>query len=394
MDKNKRKQRNRNIFKVAMILYTQGLEYDDRIRKEILSLQKGIPNLEFTIFAVVPENKEKSGTTDYGVPYYFPYLKTRDKYKSGEKTLLKAYDFYKSIKQRLNSFDVVWCADIETFMFPLLLPCSTKIIWDQHEIPAKFMSNGIMKAVFRYMERKCNIMYHANQPRIDYMKRSGAINKLNKHIPIRNYPENLESTIPIPDEKFLKFKSWLGDRKCAYIQGISNICRKGFETLSAVLSTPDLCAVVVGSVDNNELEKVFKVYGEKIIKDRLFFTWKIPQKMTKLYIKECVISLVFYSTDTPNNIYCEPNRMFQSIMMGIPVIVGNNPSMKDMIDTYNFGIALDNDGSDIRSIVSAINKVLLNHDLYKQNVLHNRNKLCWNNQESLLLETFKKAIKL
>lgn len=378
--------------KVAMLLYTQGLEYDDRIRKEILTLQKYIPNLKFTIFAVVPENKEQTGITDYGVEYQIPYLSTRDKYPSGQKTLLKAYDFYKTIKPRLKGFDVIWCADIETFMFPLLLPHSTKLVWDQHEIPARFISNGIMKRIFRYMENTCDIMYHANQPRIDYLKQNGAIAQLDKHIAIRNYPENLESSVPAPDEKFLTFKNWLGDRKCAYVQGVSSKDRKCYETLTAVLRIPDMRAVVVGGVDKNDLQRVKKEFGEKEVNDRIFFTGKIPQKNTKLYIKECIVSLVFYATNTPNNIYCEPNRMFQSIMMGIPVIVGNNPSMKEVVDKYHVGISLDNDGSDIESITTATDNILANYNEYKTNVLNNRNKLCWDHQDELLINTFKNRI--
>lgn len=378
--------------KVAMLLYTQGLEYDDRIRKEILTLQKKIPNLRFTIFAVVPENKEKKGITDYGVEFHIPYLKSRDKYPSGKKTLLKAYEFYKTVKPRLKDFDVIWCADIETFMFPLLLSRSTKLVWDQHEIPARFIANGIMKQVFRYMESKCDIMYHANQPRIEYLKRCGAIKYPDRHISIRNYPENRESACPVPDEKFFEFEKWLGNRECVYVQGISGKGRKCYETLSSVLSHPNMCAVVVGGVDKEDLKKVTDEYGESIINERLFFTGKVPQKNTKLYIKKCIVALVFYATNTPNNIYCEPNRMFQSIMMGIPVIVGNNPSMKDIIDEYEVGISLDNDGSDIESIKLALDAILRQYDLYKSNVLKNRDKLCWDHQEDLLTETFRNRI--
>lgn len=391
MDKNKRKQRNRNIFKVAMILYTQGLEYDDRIRKEILSLQKGIPNLEFTIFAVVPENKEKFGTTDYGIPYYIPHLKTRDKYKSGSKTLYKAYDFYRAVKPRLKDFDLIWCADVETFFFPLLLNSKRKIIWDQHEIPTPFISNYVMKRVFRYLENKCDIMYHANQPRIDYLLENRVIVQPDKHISIRNYPENLETSIANPDSKFNEFKKWLGDRKCVYIQGVSGKDRKAYETVSAVLKESGLTGVVVGTFDSDALSRLEKEYGP-VLKERIYFTGKVPQVMTKLYIKESMISLVFYAMDEPNNIYCEPNRLFQSLMMGIPVIVGENPSMRDVVEPMKVGVVLNNDGSDINSIRNALKEVLGKYEYYKKNVLSNRNKLCWDNQEALLVRTFKSVI--
>lgn len=378
--------------KVAMILYTQGLEYDDRIRKEILSIQKNIPEVKFTIFAIVPKNEEKQGETDYGVPYYIPYLKTREKFKSGTKTLQKAYDFYKNISPKLADYDVIWCADIETFLFPLLLSRSTKIVWDQHELPAPFMRNWFTKLLFKYMENKCRIMYHANKSRIDYLKDTYTIKQYSKHIEIRNYPENFDSQIPDPDIIFEKYNEWLNNRKCVYIQGISGKDRKCFETLSAILKHPELCAVVIGGVDKKQIDRVSNLYSEEFISDRLFFTGKVPQKMTKLYMSKCCISLVFYAMNTPNNMYCEPNRMFQSIMMGLPVVVGKNPPMKEVIDSYCVGISLDNDGSDVDTIISAMDKILNNYDYYKNEVLKNRVKLKWDYQEKILVESFKRVI--
>lgn len=373
--------------KVAMLLYTQGLEYDDRIRKEILTLQKNIHNLRFKIYAVLPENEEKHGITDYGVEYYIPYLKSRDKYPSGKRTLLKAYDFYKTIKPLLKDFDVIWCADEEPFLF-LLLSNNPKFVWDQHEIPERFIRNRLMRTLYKYLEKRCNLLYHANQPRIEYLLNMGLIHKPERHFAIRNYPENLESAIPTPDKIFKNFKKWLSDRKCIYIQGVSGKDRKCYETLTSILRTKDLCAVVVGGIDKSDLERVKTEFGTSIVDKRLYFTGKVPQKNTKLYIKESLISLVFYAMDLPNNIYCEPNRMFQSIMMGIPVIVGNNLSMKDIIDEYHVGISLDNDGSNIESINNAIDVILTHYDVYKTNVLKSRDKLCWDHQEKLLIETF------
>ena len=44
--------------KVAVIIYTRGLNYDDRIPKEITALTSSDNLIEVKIFAVVHENKE------------------------------------------------------------------------------------------------------------------------------------------------------------------------------------------------------------------------------------------------------------------------------------------------------------------------------------------------
>lgn len=379
--------------KVALILYTSGLQYDDRIRKEILSLYKFDKNLEFEIFAVVPQNVEEHGITDYGVKYHILHLKSRDEYTSASHVLVKAFDFYKTLRKQLRNFDVIWCADIETFMFPLLLSSKKPIIWDLHELPARFMSNPIMKMVFKYLEHKCRLFYHANQSRIDYLFANNVIKDKNKHIALRNYPEiDIASKVVEPDRLFNSFSDWLGDSKCAYVQGISGEIRRGVETISAVMSVPDLKAVVIGGCSDKTMNTLRAKYGSQL-ESRICFVGKVPQKITKLYMSRCCISLVFYQMCSANNILCEPNRLFQSLMMGLPVIVGCNQPMSELVEKYSWGITLDNDGENIESITKAINDIQNQYKDYKSRLVGVENIISWEAQESLLYDTFSKAIK-
>lgn len=377
---------------VAMILYTSGLEYDDRIRKEILTLQKNLPQVKFKIFAIVPENKEKDGITGYGVPYHIPYLKSRDKYKSGTNTFRKAVDFYRTVKRLVSNFDIIWCADIETSLFPLLMPRSKKLVWDLHELPEQFMYRGLLRRIFKYMEGKCNVIYHANQPRIDCLKKLNVIKDYDKHIAIRNYPEKYDTPLLQADGLFDEFIKWKGDRACFYIQGINNADRKAYQTMKAIMEYPDVCGVVVGNIDKEALDKIKGEYPSNKIDNKLFFTSKVPQQRTRSYISQCVAAVVLYTTATANNKYCEPNRMFQTIMMGLPVIVGNNPPMADIVGKYGFGIVLDDDGSDFEKIKTAMGQLFQKYPEYKENILAHRENLCWDAQERLLTESFKNYV--
>ena len=382
--------------RVAMVLYTQGLQYDDRIRKEILSIQKINPHISFEIYAIIPENVEQHGVTDYGVPFHILCLKSREKYGSSSNLFYKAYDFYKTVEPQIKDFDVVWCADIETTLFPLLLKRNRPIIWDLHEIPKPFLRNWLLKRFFNYLEHKCSLLYHANQPRIDYLLSEGVLKKRDKNIAIRNYPEADLCSISVePDEMFHKFCNWLQDAECVYIQGITGPDRRAVESVSSVMeASPDLRAVVVGNYTQETLTQLQDKYGEETLNKRIFFTGQVPQKLTKLYIGKCKIGLVFYRTNSVNNTLCEPNRLFQTLMMGLPVVVGCNPPMSSLVKEYNFGIALDNDGCDIDSIVGAIHTIFDRYDYFVGNIRKYRDQLTWESQEQLLSDTFIKAIEL
>lgn len=378
MDKNKS-------YRIALVLYTQGIDYDDRIRKEILSIKGMYPKIDFKIFAVEPQNREETGVSSYGVEYRIPYLKSRNKYPSGTHTLQKAWDFYKTIKNDLRQFDAVWCADPETFIFVWMIH-GKPIAWDLHELPLAFMGNPLMRMLFRRLERKCNVMVHANEPRLKYLEEIGMVKHPEKQYVLRNYPQFNEIDTEY-DAAYDDFVQWLGNDKCAYLQGIVNASRADMESIEAVLAIPGLKAVVVGGIQTERMTEFKKRFGEKVLAERVYFTGRIKQLKTPQYIKKCSIALVFYKKTSPNNWYCEPNRLFQNVINGNPVVVGNNPPMKEFVEANHYGVSVDTDGTDVKKIVDGIKYVLAHMDDYKG--LHVGNVL-WSKQESVISEIIRK----
>lgn len=370
--------------KIAMVLFTSGIDYDDRIRKEMLSIQKIDTNVSFKIFAVEDgKNREESGMSAYGIPYRIPYLKTRDKYASGTHTIAKAWDFFTSIKNDLKEFDAIWCADCETFLFVLLLS-GKPIIWDHHELPFIFMRNPIMKTLFKLLERKVTVMVHANEARLNYLYEKGYISHMEKQFVLRNYPQFNEIDSAY-DDAYHTFCNWLGDNKCVYLQGISDASRADIESIEAVLSIPNLRGVVVGYISNVRMQAFIDKFGEKKLMERIYFTGRVKQLKTPQYIRKCIMGLVFYKNTQPNNWYCEPNRLFQIVNNGNPVVVGANPPMKEFVEAGGFGISVETDGSDARIIAEGISDILSNYDKYKKNIKINGSTALWDSQEGIIM---------
>lgn len=382
MDKNRQ-------YIIALVLYTQGIDYDDRIRKEMLSIMKLYPKVSFKIFAVEPRNREEEGISSYGVPYRIPYLKTREKYASATHTMAKAWDFYKSVKNDLKEFDAVWCADPETFIFVFMLH-GKPLAWDLHELPGRFMHNPIWKALFRMMERKVNVMIHANEPRLKYLESLGLVKHPEKQFFLRNYPDFNEIDSEY-DETYHKFDEWLGDGKCVYLQGLMGENRADVESIESVLSFPELKGVVIGRIQEDRMKLFEERFGKEVLQSRIFFTGQIKQLKTPQYIRRCAFSLIFYKNTSANNWYCEPNRMFQNVINGNPVIVGNNPPMKDFVESGQYGVVVNTDGSDVEEIKKGIQQLLDNYETYKVNVTA---KECgmWGEQEGTIDETVMKLI--
>lgn len=371
--------------KIALVAYTQGLDYDDRIRKEVLSVQKLFPNISFKLFALQFNNAEhREGITSYGVPYEILHLKSRDKYGLNGHAIKKAIDLFFTVRKSIKDYNYLWFADTQTCLNVLF--SSKPTIWDLHELPLMFMNNRIGRVVFNIIARKCRVIVHANKERIDYLEKVGMCKNREKHLFLRNYPSFAEK----PDENdtdFKAFKQWLGGRKCVYLQGLSDHSRADYESVAAVLKKENLCGVVVGGFMTETKQRLKEEFGQEFEK-RIYFTGMVKQLQTPLYIQSCKFAIVMYKKTSPNNWYCEPNRLFQNVVNGKPVITGANPPMKEFVENYQLGIVIQGDGSDVDQISSAIGEMMENYEQYKDNVDKHKDLINWESQE----ETFKEII--
>ena len=372
--------------KIAYIMLTNGLEYDDRIRKEMFSMRELLGDVEFKIFGFHGDNHAESGVLSYGVPYELVSIKNRGGEKGIIDELRKEYDLYSQIKPKVKDYDLLWVCDDQPFFFPLF--SNKPVIWDLHEIPASIIGSKFKNLLFHRMERRCKWLIHANQERVDYLIRSGVLIKPEKNLIIRNFPDQhwLSEGNTLTD-KHKRFIEWCGDEEYIYVQGISGKDRFAWETLSAIMEAHTIKAVVIGNVPSDVKNKLNETYSDA--DNYIYYTGQVVQAETAYYMKHCKFSIVFYNIKTPNNRYCEPNRMFQCLGMGKPVIVGCNEPMTNIVEKYGNGLALKTEGRNISEVTDGICKMLHDYDTYRQNSEKVKGEFCWEAQK----EVFAKCLR-
>ncbi len=358
--------------KIAFVVRTVGLEYDDRIRKECLTLIE--QNVELFIYVNFSDNRVEEGVTSYGVPYLSFKLVTRDKLPSGRFLFIKAAEFYLRVFRNLKNYDVTWAHEEYTFIFPLLAK-KGKCVWDLHEIPFRF-ERKFMSRVFQYIESKSKKIIHANKNRVEYLKKNKIIRKPEKHVFINNFPDSNFRTSTKQDLGYEDFIKWLGNEKYVYLQGLSVPKRHPINTLESILNTSDLKAVVIGEFDANAYSHLLNKYGKELEK-RIYFIGMVEQLAITNYLRNAQFSIILYDISTANNLYCEPNRLYQSIIMNVPVLVGCNPPMKGLVERYHFGVALESDGSNVVELISAVKTLSNNRNTYLESLEKFSNKVIW-----------------
>ena len=98
--------------------------------------------------------------------------------------------------------------------------------------------------------------------------------------------------------------------------------------------------------------------------------------------------MVFYKNTSINNWYCEANRLYQAVDVGLPAVVGANPPMKAIVDDLGVGISVDTDGSDVTKMAQGLSLLLSNYDEYKADINKLKDEINWESQTSVFKAAF------
>jgi glycosyltransferase involved in cell wall biosynthesis len=344
---------------VLMILKCNGLQYDDRVRKECESL-KSCLDYDTEIHVVEDDNSKRTGAI-FGSQTQFKsyFLLTRKLFSGNSLLLVKLCElFFKLLPTLIKKRKVIWLHDPLMFVFVpfiFLLKKTNRvehIVWDQHELPPEyFISSPITCYLYKVAMKLVDVRIHANKQRAEY---------LNKLLG-KDYSYHILNNFV--DVTFVVEKSQpLSSHVCEWLDGDDYVLlqsgayhERNFEHVvnAFMIYGKQKCMVVGGSrVDLALYRTKYENFD-----DIFFFVGMVPQIRLVDYIDNAKASLILYKSTIPNAYYCEPNRLYQASCRGTFVIVGNNPPMADFVNDNQNGFVLNSDGSNKECILCALNYI-------------------------------------
>ena len=84
--------------------------------------------------------------------------------------------------------------------------------------------------------------------------------------------------------------------------------------------------------------------------------------------------------------------MYQNVVNSNPIIVGNNPPMRDFVEKWGCGVVVDTDGSDVQRIVEGLKDVLQKHNEYKHKAASAAPYILWNSQDETIKTLFLRGL--
>jgi len=347
---------------VSMVINTTGLEYDDRLRKEVGSLKaRGI---DVAIVAIEYANTEGRRLVYDGVPATTFRLRSRTWFPRSRGVIVKTLELYFRIIARLllTRPSVVWCHDLEMGalvpVLALMRACGAvdRVVWDQHELPAdRLLASRAYRQLFAWLVNGCDRIVVASAERREYMARWLDGRVRTPVDALENYPDATFASLPVrdlPDD----LDAWLDGRPYLVAQGGANPDRHLPNLVAAVMRTGLFKLVVVGPFSAPQVEALERAHGAAL-RDRVFFTGLKPQLDLARFLDHAVASVVLYQASSANTRLCAANRLYQAIVRRVPVIAGSNPPMARVVSALGCGVVLHSDGADVDDVCDGIRRL-------------------------------------
>jgi hypothetical protein len=375
--------------KVLMLLKTTGLQYDDRIRKECMSLKSLCAD---PVLGVLDDtNSRRAGTTDYDVRFNSISLGSRKLFRPTRGLFVKTAELYFKCFAMLvrEKPDALWIHDMTMGgMVPLAFLLRRagrlkRLIWDQHELPSDAsLQSGCRRRILGILLRKCDALVCANHERGSFLREYFAETQLPPFYVLENFPDITFCELPrgeLPEN----VSRWLDG--CPYLltQGGGDDNRRLAQCVEAIMRIKKAKLIIAGRFREEERARLTSQWPETF--DRfVHFTGMVPQTQMINYIDHALASVVLYDKANRNEWLCAPNRLYQAVSRGIPVITGCNPPLARLVGDTGAGVVLSGDGEDVEDLTRSIKEMLRRHGAYRQNAVGARKAHLWDSQHETI----------
>src|SRR3972149_3973861 len=288
------------------------------------------------------------------------------------KILLYGNSFTPQLQRALSEqkADIYHAHDLDTLQasYQASRENKAKIVYDSHEIflealkewQAEIRENGdLIKLVGAYLVSVSLSRIEKNL--IEKVDKVITINDSIASFLTKKYHLNEKPTVVMncyeltevgPNDKLrLKF-SLPESTKVIIFQGAFGKVRGLDNTIKAVQKVENAALILMGEGNiKTDLEALVRKLG---LEKRVFFHPTVAPKELLNYTSSADLGVIAYRNTSLNNYFCTPNKIFEYMMAGIPMVVSDFPELKKFAA---LGAGLTFDPESPNSIATTINKV-------------------------------------
>ncbi|MBO7647146.1 MAG: glycosyltransferase [Bacteroidales bacterium] len=303
--------------------------------------------------------------------------------------------FYAEYQLRLflfllfHRFDVYVANDLDTLLPNFLISRMRKkrLVYDSHEYfcgELSVVSNSASLWVWSHIEKFCfpklETVITVSQSIVDqYEKEYGIRPYLVRNIPPQRKVEVTETrtSLGMPEDKFVLI-----------LQGNAiNEGRGGEEMIEAMPLLPDTHLFVVGG--GLSLPAMKQRAKELNVADNITFVGRQNQQMLYNYTVLSDAGIALDRDLSANLRFSLPNKIFEYIKAGTPLVVSNLVERRHIVEQYQVGVVAEDWTPE--NIAAAVRQLMDDPDFFRQCQEHcitAAQELTWENEEKVLAEIY------
>jgi glycosyltransferase involved in cell wall biosynthesis len=177
--------------------------------------------------------------------------------------------------------------------------------------------------------------------------------------------------------------------------GMINIYRGIEEMIQSLKFLPDCCLVLHGFGPNYYISSLHGLIANNGVRDRVYFFGPVPFDEVSTYAMSADVGLVLHKNVGLNYYYVSPNKLFECMAAGLPVVGSNFPDIKRFVEGYMFGVTCNPDSP--QEIAEAVRYILADnsrYDMMRHNALQAAKVLNWENESRKLVAIYDNLGKL
>ena len=248
-----------------------------------------------------------------------------------------------------REYDAVHAFDFDTG-FASMICCKLlrkKLIYHvlDYYVEGHILPSRLLNSIIEFFEIR--VINSANATVICTEKRKEQIRKASprKLYVIHNTPDSVQQM----DTSF-QVNGCTGKLKLVYV-GVLSRMRLLKETVEVVSKMDDVEMHIGGFGEYEDwMQKAAEQYSN------VFFYGKLQYSETLALEKQCDIMMAVYDPSIRNHKYAAPNKFYESIMLGKPIIMAYDTGHDDIITKNDIGILTEYSESGIRDAIYALEK--------------------------------------
>jgi len=293
-------------------------------------------------------------------------------------------------KFRYIKHGVVHCNSIEDLPLGViikLLKNKIKVVYDTHELETeKNGLHGYNKKVAKFIERLFirrvdAVMVVCGSIKQWYEDQYGLDNVyLIKNMPYKSMQKEVSTS------NYFREHFEINNGTIFLYHGCFNKGR-GIELLLEVFAkmNADKHIVFMGYGHLTEEIKKYTVHY-----DNIHFMDAVDPSQVISYASGADIGLSVFENICLSHYYVLPNKLYEYLLSGLPVIVSNFPDMSEVIDTYNNGWKIEPKFDQLSQLIRSLKPEEIEEK--RVNVLSSQEYIGWETQEKILVNMYKEIL--